>query len=95
MVSQVLTNGLVLFNLSHPAHNFCREILVDILTCFKCYQLEDHPTTSCPKSKEYKIYVPLKKIHMHPNTFKVLTANVQSLPPKIDELIALSKIDTL
>ena len=55
MVSQVLTKGLVLFNLSHPAHNISRKFFVDILTCFKCYQLEDHPTSSCPKSKEYKI----------------------------------------
>ena len=55
MVSQVLPKGLILFNLSHPAHNICREIFVDILTCFKCYQLEDHQTSSCPKSKEYKI----------------------------------------
>ena len=35
MVSNVLTKGLILFNLSHPAHNICREIFVDILTCFK------------------------------------------------------------
>ena len=25
------------------------------MTCFKCYQLEDHQTSSRPKSKEYKI----------------------------------------
>ena len=43
--TQVLTKGLILFNLSHPAHNICSEIFVDILTCFKCYQLEDHPTS--------------------------------------------------
>ena len=56
MVSQVLIKGLVLFNFSHPAHNICREIFVYILTCFKCYQIESHPTSSCPKSKEYKIF---------------------------------------
>ena len=58
MVSQVLTKGLLLFNLFHPAHNICREIFVDILTCFKCFQLEDHPTSACPKSKEYNICSP-------------------------------------
>ena len=31
MASQVLTKGLVLYNLSHPAHNICREIFVDLL----------------------------------------------------------------
>ena len=55
MVSQVLTKGLILFNLSHPAHNICREMFVDILACFKCYQREDHQTSSCPQSKENKI----------------------------------------
>ena len=34
MVSQVLAKGLLLFHLSHPGHNICREIFfVDILTC--------------------------------------------------------------
>ena len=37
MVSQILPKGLVLFNLFHPAHNICRKIFVDIMTCFKCY----------------------------------------------------------
>ena len=55
MASQVLTKGLLLFNLSHPARNIWKEIFVEILICFKCYQLEDHPTSSCPKSKDYKI----------------------------------------
>ena len=55
MASQVLTKGLLLFNLSHPAHNICKENFVKILIFFKCYQLEDHPTSSCPKSKDYKI----------------------------------------
>ena len=53
--SQVLTNRLLLFNLSHPARIICKEIFVEIWICFKCYQLEDHPTSSCPKSKDYKI----------------------------------------
>ena len=45
MALQVLTKELLLFNLSHPAHNICKEIFVEILICFKCYQLEDHPTS--------------------------------------------------
>ena len=55
MASQVLTNRLLLFNLSHPARNICKEIFVEILICFKCHQLENHPTSSCPKSKDCKI----------------------------------------
>ena len=55
MASQVLTRGLLLFNLSHPAHNIAREIFVEILICFKCYQLENHATSSCPKPNDYKI----------------------------------------
>ena len=37
LASQVLTKGLQLFNLSHPASNICKEIFVKILTFFKCY----------------------------------------------------------
>ena len=55
MAPQVLTKGLLLFNLSHPTHNISNETLVDILICLICYQLEDHQTSSCPKSKDYKI----------------------------------------
>ena len=66
MVSDVLSKGLILFNLSRPAHDICREIFVDILPCFKCYQLEDHKTSSCPKSNwsvKYAHFVPLKNKH--------------------------------
>ena len=55
-----------MFNLSHPAHNICKEIFVEILICFKCYQIEDHPTSSCPKSRDYKIrslYASLEHTH--------------------------------
>ena len=55
MASRVFRKGLLLFNLSHPARNICKEIFVKILICFKCYQLDDHSTSSCPKSKDYKI----------------------------------------
>ena len=48
MAFQVLTKELILFNLSHPAHNIRMKIFVEILICFKCYQIEDHPTSSCP-----------------------------------------------
>ena len=43
MALQVLTNGLLLFNLSHTARNICKEIFVKILICSKCDQLKDHP----------------------------------------------------
>ena len=49
MASQVLTRGLLLFNLSHPAHNIARKIFVEILICFKCYQVENHATSPCPR----------------------------------------------
>ena len=56
MASPGINNGTpILFNLSHPACNIWKKIFVEILICFKCYQREDHPTSSCPKSKDYKI----------------------------------------
>ena len=73
MASQVLTKGLLLFNLSHPAHNICKEIFVKILICFKCYQLKDHPTSSCLKSKDYKIYSLCASLE-HTHTMNALPA---------------------
>ena len=67
MVSQVLTKGLVLFNLFHPAHNICREIFVDILTCFKLsatnLKITQHRHALSRRSIKYAHYVPLKNIH--------------------------------
>ena len=54
MSSQVLTKGLLLFYLSHPARNICKEICVKIIICFKCYQLEDYPTSSCQSQRIIK-----------------------------------------
>ena len=65
MVSQVLTKGLTLFNLSHPAHNICREIFVDILTALSATNLKItiHHHALSLRSIKYADYVPLKNIH--------------------------------
>ena len=75
LASLALTRGLLLFDLSHPAHNISIEIFVKILICFKCYQLEDHCTSSCPKFKDYKIYSLCASpwIHFHAAFGSVLT----------------------
>ena len=66
MALQLGIKGLLLFYHSHKAHNICKEIFVKILIYIKCYQIKDHPTSSCPKSKDYKICslcAPLEHTH--------------------------------
>ena len=55
MAIQVLIKRFLFFTFLHPGHNICKEIFTEILICFKCRQLEDQPTSSCPMSKYYKI----------------------------------------
>ena len=47
--------GFLCFNMSIPPHAIKEEEYIPILTCMKCYSIEDHVTSKCPKPKEYKI----------------------------------------
>lgn len=37
------------------SYNIIQDKYRNINTCLRCYTLEDHHTTSCPKSRDYKI----------------------------------------
>lgn len=50
-----LEMGLKLFNLRIPRHNIKEEEYISIQTCMRCYKVEDHNTSDCPKDKEYNI----------------------------------------
>ncbi len=41
--------------MSIPPHAIKVEEYIPILTCLKCYSLEDHATFQCPKPKDYNI----------------------------------------
>ncbi len=49
--------GLKAFNISipPPTHEIKPETYIPIKSCMKCYTLEDHFTSECLKSKEYKV----------------------------------------
>lgn len=49
------TNGLLLFSMSIPPNQIQEETYIHIITCMRCYALEDHHTSQCQKPKEYKI----------------------------------------
>lgn len=47
--------GLKLFYLSIPHHQIEQEQFTPIITCYRCYAVEDHVAKDCPKPKEYKV----------------------------------------
>ena len=47
--------GLLAFHMSIPSYNMKIDEFFPILTCMRCYSLEEHTTAMCPKPKEYKI----------------------------------------
>lgn len=49
MVDRVLTTGLKIFNTSILPEQITREEFISLLTCFNCYQYEEHTTFNCPE----------------------------------------------
>lgn len=47
--------GLLAFNMSIPHYNIKIEEFIPILTCMRCYAIENHPTNKCDKPKTYEI----------------------------------------
>ncbi len=47
--------GLLLYNLKIPSHNIKQEEYVFIITCMRCYAIEEHTTNNCPEGKDYII----------------------------------------
>lgn len=48
-------SGIVAFNICIPPNQIKQEKFIPILTCMKCYKLEEHTTKHCPKNSDYKI----------------------------------------
>ena len=55
MVNKVLEHGLRLFYVSLPPHSIEVDCFIDLIMCFKCYEIDNHFTSSCPKDPDYKI----------------------------------------
>lgn len=47
--------GLKMYLMSIPPHQIEQDKFIEIKTCYRCYKVEDHFTSDCPKPKEYKI----------------------------------------
>lgn len=47
--------GLRAFLMSLPPHQMEQDKFIEIKTCYRCYKVEDHFTSDCPKPKEFKI----------------------------------------
>lgn len=48
MVEKVLSTGLKIFNTSVLPDQIAREEFISLLTCFNCYEYEEHTTFNCP-----------------------------------------------
>ena len=55
VATKALDSGVRLFNLSIPSTNIVQEKFVNLMTCYKCYAVEEHQASSCNRSKEYKV----------------------------------------
>lgn len=53
MADRAITHGFLGFNLSITPDQVKREKCVNLLTCFNCYEYENHTTNDCP-NKEVK-----------------------------------------
>lgn len=51
-----LETGLKMYNLRIPSHSIKQEEYIPIQTCMRCYKVEEHNTTDCPKDANYKAY---------------------------------------
>ena len=47
--------GILCFNMSIPHHTIKKEEFIQINTCLKCYEIEKHFTSQCPREKNFKI----------------------------------------
>lgn len=55
VAQRCLSNGLSLFYLHISGSDMTADQVVPILTCYKCYSLEDHITSKCPKQESFMV----------------------------------------
>lgn len=48
-------NGLKMFSMKIPKHDIKQCTHINILTCLRCYMMEDHSTAQCSKDRTYKV----------------------------------------
>ena len=55
MSDRCLKSGLLIFKLYIPTSSMTRKEYYSILTCYRCYKLEDHATSQCTESAKLNI----------------------------------------
>ena len=55
MAKKCCENGVKIENWSIPSDNVTQETYTEIRYCFKCYAIESHTASNCPKDQHYKI----------------------------------------
>ena len=50
--NMALEKGVLLFHMHVTPEQISRDEFISILTCFKCYKMEDHPTKNCRETKD-------------------------------------------
>ena len=55
VATKALDSCVRLFNLSIPSSNIVQEKFVNLMTCNKCYAVEEHLASSCNRPKDYKV----------------------------------------
>ncbi len=55
LAQKCIGSGLKAFGISIPPHMIKQETYIPVKCCMRCYTLEHHFTSECPKQKEYKI----------------------------------------
>ena len=55
MIEKAVSNGLLMFNLSVPPASISREIHIDLIICYRCYQWNDHKAANCKRDSSYVI----------------------------------------
>ena len=54
MAQKAMEHGLVCFNMRISPKQIQKETSINIQICFKCYEMESHTTTNCPKKEKRK-----------------------------------------
>lgn len=55
LAKKTTETGLRMFSMSIPPHQIEQDTYIEIKCCMKCYKMEDHFTSECPKPQGYKI----------------------------------------
>ena len=55
MAEKATEFGLLMFRMSIPPFQIHQEEYFELLTCYRCYAVEDHATKLCPKTSTYQV----------------------------------------